>query len=43
METCKPFKSMEEMGEIVDNYGYNSIFDEEIEHHRTTAIKKINE
>ena len=42
VETCKSFDSMEDMGEIVDNYGKSEIFHEEIKHHRTKLYEFLN-
>ena len=35
MDTCKYCGSVEEMDEIVDDYGTSELFNEEIKHHRT--------
>ena len=35
IETCKHYTSLENMGQITDNYGMSEVFHEEIKHNRT--------
>ena len=42
LETCKFIGSLEELGEITDNYGKSEIFQEDIKHNRTNIYELID-
>ena len=42
IETCKYYGSIEDMGQITDNYGKSDVFDEEIKHNRSNIYEFLD-